>query len=384
MQYYLCLKDEPLLLFEISNFEDIEIKHIYDRERLPFCIKVREASPLSLYKWLKIRSASAKRSDIKALLANQEMNLPIELTLKNHALSLTDPYCIKGLKENFSYEQYRFDKNNFHYGVGNFLIGRDADIVFPSPDICTNGNQPKVWRTVDGEKMLLKFGTAPFYQEPSNEIISSIIAKDFPVLNAVEYKEGYLDGNRVSVCKNFLQEDEELVTLNQFYAVNSGFTGNIYFDIIQQGKAVGLYNIESYIRSMICLDLLLNNRDRNLGNVAMIRDTKTGYFVRMANLYDFGKSLWATSDVDDIIHNPNDTYKLFKNTIDEELSKLSKKIKFKNIDFNKYSPLIYTTLEKNQDKKRVDKIITEYEKRCNYIISKVLPKEKKKENVIYV
>lgn len=103
----------------------------------------------------------------------------------------------------------------------------------------------------------------------------------------VEYEECSINGRSGCRSKNFLREDEELVTFKRLYEIACGgdLTNKVYgiqnveervrfvIDFVKEYADVDCTN---YLRNILSFDMLTLNTDRHFHNLALIR-TKNGY-----------------------------------------------------------------------------------------------------------
>lgn len=290
-------KNETILTFSVVRgiFQNIQI---YNPKTLPFYLasKVNLAGD-DIKAWLEKRCISQTRPGLEKFMASCKCTERWLLSLKNHALSLTDPYWIEGENENLDWNQINFYKNNYSNEVGDYLLGIKSDSVKAlSPDICTNGVQPKIWLKEDGVDFLYKFGRAPFFQEPFNEVICSEIALAFKHLTSVEYTLSNYNGTVASKCQNFITEGLEYVPALYIYNKRDNISGNMFMSLIKKFRDLNIVNAEDFMYEMTVFDSIINNTDRNLGNFGLLRDTDTGEFLCMAPIFDNGNSMWFDED----------------------------------------------------------------------------------------
>lgn len=112
----------------------------------------------------------------------------------------------------------------------------------------------------------------------------------------VEYEECTINGKSGCRSKNFLREEEELVTFKRLYEIVCGgdLTNKVYtmrnveerirfvIDFVKEYTNV---DCTGYLRNILSLDMLTLNTDRHFHNLALIR-TKNGY--RECPIFDNG------------------------------------------------------------------------------------------------
>ena len=116
-----------------------------------------------------------------------------------------------------------------------------------SPDNSTGGCLPKFWKIINDTRYLFKYGTPPFFQEPINEDIASLLFTKLGIPH-VDYKTVNLGNPKYvipefySKCSCFTTTDLELVTcfdiLQHFGLVAS------YSNFIEACTKLGIADIE--------------------------------------------------------------------------------------------------------------------------------------------
>lgn len=139
------------------------------------------------------------------------------------------------------------------------------------------------------------------------EIIASEIIRqcDVHYRYADYYKAFIIDTNGKEsvgcVSKNFLTEDEELVTVYRCMKREDDFWQN-YPDLLSKWKCLSENfeklcgkNCDEYMSFMFLVDYLICNEDRHLNNIALVHNVVTDAYVP-APLFDFGLGLLQASD----------------------------------------------------------------------------------------
>lgn len=286
-------KNKTVLTFSIVRnvFQNVIIQ---ERNLLPYYLFSKaNITGDDIKAWLDKRCISVSRPNLDRLMYNCKCTERWILSLKNHALSLSDSYWIEGENENLDWNNINFYDNEYSNDTGNFLLGIDgSNIRNMSPDICTNGVQPKIWIKENDGNYLYKFGRAPFYQEPFNEVICSEIALAFKHLTSVEYTLAKYNNTTASRCRSFIPQGLEFVPALYLYNKKEDASGNTFLGLIKKFKALNIINAEDFMYEMTVFDAVINNTDRNLGNFGLLRDTDTGEFICMAPIFDNGNSMW--------------------------------------------------------------------------------------------
>ena len=149
---------------------------------------------------------------------------------------------------------------------------------------------------------------------PLFEVIASQIGKELGFgRDIVDY---YLIKDYKSCSKSFIKPDEELVSIKYIkekmldeekiryengqkdYKLLNQKDG-VYEETKQILKYAGIEEkrIDEYLNKMLLLDALIGNSDRQLDNLSLIKDSKTGKFKDIAPIYDLGNSFGINVDM---------------------------------------------------------------------------------------
>ena len=286
--------EEHLIVKFEQNYPDNEIY-------APFgLIKDNGIDKKQFNKWWRNRQIPASRKGLKDVLHKNDIydkdNFDL-LDAKVYCLSLSDQYWVKRIDEDILWEDINFFDNNFSEDIGKALFCGDkisAELDLNTPDIICNGNYEKRWKIIDEDRYLVKSGGKMINQEPFNEVIATKLYER--VLNDDEYVkyEIVYDNNKVvSVCKNFITKDTELIPawqINEYYEFNDD--ENKYEHYIRCLNELSVPNADILIDKMIVCDFILANKDRHFNNFGVIRNVETLEFERVAPIFDNGCSLW--------------------------------------------------------------------------------------------
>ena len=201
-----------------------KIRNIISKEHLPVGIvrMQRDDEVVDRYafnQWWTGRSIPASRMGVMDALDTLNVYSTKLLLTKCLGLSLSDHYWIKPYDSNISWAEINFFDNSFSDDIGDVLFGtntKDADLDFMSPDISTDGNLQKRWKIIDGKRCLLKSGSAPFRQQPFNEVIATVIMKRLGI-DHIPYTVTWIDDKPYSVCEDFVTKDTELTSESILY-----------------------------------------------------------------------------------------------------------------------------------------------------------------------
>ena len=223
MKYILMHKDIPVCEIEISDasFSIENVSKIYNPEHIPLGLSENEKINLRKFnKWYKGRSIPASRQGLANALDIIGVTHQDELILKCYGLSLSDQYWFKPNDVNLQWKDINFFDNDFSEDVGNALFGTPTEsdsFSLISPDNTSDGWLKKKWTIIDGKRCLIKSGSAPFFQEPLNEKIASILQSRLNYMPFVDYDLIFDDEQPLSVCENFITPQTELISAYSIY-----------------------------------------------------------------------------------------------------------------------------------------------------------------------
>lgn len=223
MKYILMHKDIPVCEIEISDasFSIENVSKIYNPEHIPLGLSENEKINLRKFnKWYKGRSIPASRQGLANALDIIGVTHQDELILKCYGLSLSDQYWFKPNDVNLQWKDINFFDNDFSEDVGNALFGtptKSDSFSLISPDNTSDGWLKKKWTIIDGKRCLIKSGSAPFFQEPLNEKIASILQSRLNYMPFVDYDLIFDDEQPLSVCENFITPQTELISAYSIY-----------------------------------------------------------------------------------------------------------------------------------------------------------------------
>ncbi len=304
-KFTLMNKNKKILDFEYSDEEHTIIK--FERNYLdneiyaPFgLIKDDNIDKSEFNKWWKNRQIPASRNGLKELLRTSDIydkeNFDL-LDAKAYCLSLSDQYWVKRVDEDILWENINFFDNKFSEDIGKILFdgGRTSvNLNLNTPDMTSNGNYQKRWKIIDGDRYLIKAGGKMINQEPFNEVIATKLYER--ILNDneyVKYKIIYDNDRAVSICKNFITTNTELIPawkINEYYEFLE--QENKYEHYIRCLNELKIPDANILVDKMIICDFILANKDRHFNNFGVIRNVDTLEFERVAPIFDNGCSLW--------------------------------------------------------------------------------------------
>lgn len=304
MNYLLCHKDIPVLIFSTEDEEISQVREIINSAHLPVGISTENDDGKSLKSkfriWWKGRSIPASRQNLDmalGLLGNITVDYLIE---KSFGLSLSDHYWVKPEKSRLRWRDVNFFENTFSEDVGKALFGvlnsdsiKSLDLI--SPDNTSDGWLKKKWIIKGGERILLKGGSSPYCQEPFNEVLASEICRRLKI-NHVPYSIIKSNETFYSSCPDFVTENTELISAGHIALTQKKDKNTSVFDhLLNCCRGNGFSNIESIekeICSMLALDFIIANTDRHMNNFGFLRNPDTLEWTGLAPVYDSGTSLF--------------------------------------------------------------------------------------------
>ena len=218
-----------------------------------------------------------------------------EIALSYRAVSLTDVYWVRALRENVRFADVNlYDRSLSDAFVevslrGKNLTRENAELLTAADtasDVGTQGVSPKAWVKRGDAFYLLKDGDK---KEVAAELLASKIASCFAV-RQVTYTADVYGGEPVSKCRLFTSKEQSLVPMEQveIYAANHDT------DRMKLVNRVDPYGFHM----MNLVDYLVGNTDRHWGNWGFLADTATNRFVSLSPLMDFNKAFSSYDTLD--------------------------------------------------------------------------------------
>ena len=372
MKCILMNKNTKVATIEIDTKFNIikKIYKIHNIEYAPLSLKNAVGNKTvnnekELNKWFKGRGIPSWRKDIEKLLEKLNISSPEELLNKAYALSLSDQYWIKELKQNVDWENINFFTNDFKYkGYLNISFSSSSsteDIDMKSPNNTTDGMLQKAWIIEDGKRMLVKGTYSPSMQEPINEWLVSQICERLN-FNYCKYDIGIIDKKIISKCECFIKENEEIISAYDIYHSEKKDNNTNDFDhytniLIKHG----INNAKEELENMFFIDYIVMNFDRHLKNFGIIRNVETLKWEKVTPIFDTGECMECDKTLEEINFH-NRTGKFFSavempfskylNYIDitkyniSKLDGLVEEYKNKLIEYRKYTDITDERIEK--------------------------------------
>ena len=282
----------------------ITVDHVQNKELLPHILQ-DDQSAANVNQWLQSRRMPAvgkyQRDGIENVRKEFDWNLP-----NGHMMSLSDHYWLKRKKEE-KYEDLNYFEHPFPPLIGEMFFSpwTVEGMIFPdveSPDITCGGRLRKRWiqsaeKNEQGgtvyHNYLHKGGSVRLHQYPLVEVIVSELLRLLDVIPYVSYTLT-VDGLELcSECEDFVTMDSEFVPAAQLVMRERGDKDveplSHLFTLCEKYK---IPDYEEFLRTMIAIDGLIGNTDRNYNNFGFLRNPNTGDFIGPAPLFDHGSCMF--------------------------------------------------------------------------------------------
>ena len=280
---YLMNKDKKILEFEtIGN--SIQYVKLINADIAPEMVKSGLVGALE--RWLIERSIDTTRFNANLLLNKMNVsNSPIEITMANKAINLTDTYWIKTENK----EEYKdislLRKNTYKDIVEISLFGKTHDVSMAINTELTNiGSYEKAW---------IKKGLLWYLVKKGNDksIYSELFAYYLgDVVLGMDMAEYFMKDNMIW-SRNFTTED---VILEHYASLKYKFNDMDIDDRIIYENLLSINKGDKYL-DMLFLDAIINNVDRHEFNFGILKDALTGAIIDVAPNYDNNLSFGGVS-----------------------------------------------------------------------------------------
>ena len=378
--FILMNKNIPVLqyLYDAETHSIAKIGKIFNDKYAPLGI-IDYKNGISRKKfndWWQNRAIPASRKNIDRILQQLKIKTSVELLEKCSGFSLSDQYWVKEKDSILNWKDFNYFENEFSEDIGEILLGQKnahLEIDYSSPDNASDGNLPKKWKIINGDRYLIKGGNSYNNQEPYNEVIATNLYQR--ILEPDEYVEYFLieDGNKIySACKNMITSDEELVSaLDISNTIKMPGNVSLYNQFISSCEHVGLDNATNFVNKMITCDYIIANYDRHYNNFGAIRNINNLKWKGFSPIYDTGNSLWANMSTVDI---SQFNYKSmpFKTEPRDQFNLVTDLSWLDETKLNGFEDDIIKILSMNpyMDKTRIDKIVNNVNMRIHDVIEK--------------
>ena len=314
MNYILCHKNIKVLNVQIVSDAIYKINSIYNEEHLPLFLKsskMNDKSKTAAFKeWWKGRCIPASRQNLDKVLSRIGGMSLESLLVKSMGLSLSDQYWIKPESSGLKWEDVNFYENDFSSDIGDLFFGMKLSkkINFVSPDNTSDGWLLKKWVIKDGKRLLIKGGSAPYEQEPFNEVLASEICERLGIPHAkyalTKIEDDSFKDNYFCVCDNVTTSDTELVSawnvLNTKKSEKRISNFKIFLNRCDELGVATKERLKNDIGKMILLDFITANTDRHYNNFSFLRNSNTLEWFGLAPIFDTGTSMFNKTSTEEL------------------------------------------------------------------------------------
>ncbi len=370
MNYLIMRKNDPISAAQFSE-DGSMIRYssqILHPELAPLQSRVSSGW---LRDWWKARSIPISQGKVSEMLQKKGLLGPEDFLIKNLGLSLTDYYWIKPAISDLTWEDVNLFDNDFRE---NLLTDQTEPCTSPefTPNSSLQGQLEKTWTiTENGDRILIKGNRNHLSAESINEVIASEFHLRQGYENYTPYSLIPIKGKEYDFgcySKMFTSQQAELISA---YAVvtsekQPGDQSSYEHFINVCGRhGIDTELLRRDLEYQIMADFILSNRDRHLSNVSVIRDANTLDFLRMAPIYDSGKSLFVDAEV------PSSENSLLRiqtqSFASSELKLLSYVTDRSLIDIGKLPSADYIRkmyqLDSQEEPERIERIVKGYEQK---------------------
>lgn len=305
MELTLMCQDREVAVFEL----DLAAQRVTDvlplahAGQAPLSIRLEGPDPAEdLTRFLTRRALSPWRADLGHILSATHAANAIELALRAHGLSLSDPYWYRAADDGSAWQSLNFFDNDWDPTFGEAVVAQDWETLATAscmvPDVTCTGFAPKAWVPTATGPRLRKAALAERGADPAGEVLASrLAALILPEGASLPYELEQRDGRLFSSCPLMVAPDEELVSARALCAPGprhgqaEGRTAvwdepasAAYVAILD---AVGVPHPWQLVCWLLTCATLAMQSDLHPGNCGIIHNVRTGA-VRPAPLFDFG------------------------------------------------------------------------------------------------
>lgn len=377
MKYLLMRKDEPITSLEIDSTGSI-VKYPNNIERLDIAPLAYRGDQNWIKKWWNNRAIPKTRSGFIQKLFEKENIDTKQYLHKNLGLSLTDYYWVKPVGSRLTWKEVNLFDNDFKEDLFvelNESFATKGNLTL-SPNSSLQGDIEKTWKIVNGERVLIKGNLDYSSEESINEVLASLIHKKQGYDNFVDYSLIKIRDRKYAYgccCKAFTSQDKELVTAWDIIS-SSNSKGSKYEIFIDECLKHGMDEKQLYadLDYIFVTDYILSNRDRHMNNIGVLRDASTLEWIRLAPIFDSGKSMYVgmnvptfkadmvNGEVDSFCNTEFEMLRLVKNKKVVDVSKLPSETEVMDL-YSKDSKI---------SKERKNDLINLYKTKIEYLCSK--------------
>ena len=224
--------------------------------------------------------------------------------VKNLGLSLTDYYWIRPLDSELTWKMVSLYQNEFrgNLEIANKKISGSKTMTY-TPDSTLQGELEKSWMLLDHKRYLVKGNRDYLSTESIHEVFASCLYQMQGYDNYSAYTLLKIKGSSYDYgccTQAFTSEQKEFVSA--YAIVTSEIQRNdssTYEHFIQVcGKhGIDKEQLRRDLEYQIMTDFIISNVDRHFNNVGIFRDAGDLHFLRMAPIFDSGKSLFVSEPV---------------------------------------------------------------------------------------
>ena len=257
-----------------------------------------------LWKWLSTRALPFNRlyADHLCLMMGIRPGDVQRILSVSFGLSLNDCYWVvpQGFEGRFT--DYNLYGNPFSEVLsavaytGHLDLG-SSPLSGLTPELTTGGTLRKAWRIVDSQRLLYK-GSTPGWEpgEWLSECLASQVAAHLG-LDVVGYAPDIWESVPCSVCACFCTQEVSYAPL-AVAAADNRFAGALSY-----AESLGPQSLEAFA-DMWVFDALICNTDRHLTNVGVLLDARTNRPLKLAPVFDSGRSLFPNVATDQLADAP--------------------------------------------------------------------------------
>ena len=328
-KYVLMHKDIPVMRgeYDLDKHAFKRVDAILKEAHMPVgTVYEHEISLERLNHWIRWRGIPDYRVGLDQLMDKLDVEHPTDLLDMEYGLSVSDHYWLKPINDKNTYEDLNFFERGFaqeEFGRAQFSTIRfeasEEALHTPNNTLC--GYHRKAWFHRGDDLYLYKGGSPWFQQEPIMEWLTGVIGCKLG-MDVIDYDVMVYENQLVSVCKNMLDLDTDLVPADDILFAGVKKKGEFVLDYYM--NLLESHEVPDAMRGMdemMVLDFMLMNTDRHNQNFGILVDANNMRWKSVAPVFDTGTCLGALKSDEDLKHIQEFEYKLFRGrvVIDEKL-----------------------------------------------------------------
>lgn len=303
IRYTIMRKDNPVTTAEFTE-DGTMVRYDMDMADPALAPLQSKNAANWLQQWWKDRSIPISQGKVAVMLKEKGLLGPEDYLVRNLGVSLTDYYWIKPENSELTWQDVSLYQNPFRDDLFSQSSDQNQAVPTLTPNSSLQGQLEKTWMINDaGERILVKGNRDNLSSESINEVIASELHRLQGFDNFVPYYLIHIEGRDYDYgcfSKQFTSEKLELVSA--YAVVTSSPQRNdtsSYEHFIKVCSSHGMDEavLRAALEYQIMTDFILSGRDRHLSNVSILRDADTLQFVKMAPIYDSGKSLFVNANI---------------------------------------------------------------------------------------